>query len=218
MKKAVALFDIDKTIIMKDSMFLFLLFGMKKRPSSVLTFFPLIFFTILFKLKLLSVEKVKEFYFYNIKHFTEEDLSDFFNLVVKKYMSQKAIDEMQQKKEQGYYILLVSASPYAYLHFFKQFPFVDDVIGTNLICQNNKYLNKVDGKNCKGEEKVTRIKKHLLNIDLEVDYEYSCAYSDSLSDLPMMSLVKNRYLIKPKNKYIKKGNKKYEVEDLIWDS
>ena len=217
MKKAVALFDIDKTIIMKDTMFLFLKFGIKRRPSSVFILVPVIFFTILFKFKMLSVEKVKEYYFYNIKYLNEDDLRDFFNLVIKKYMSQKAINEMKQKKQQGYYILLVSASPYAYLQFFKELPFVDDVIGTNLVYKNNKFFNKLEGKNCKGEEKVLRIKKHLLNINIDVDYEKSCAYSDSLSDLPMMSLVKNKYLIQHNNKTVKKL-KNFDVVDLTWDS
>ena len=165
---------------------------------------------------MVSVEKVKEYYFYPIKFLKDEDLRDFFNLVIKKHMSQKAIDEMKQKKEQGYYILLVSASPYAYLHFFKELPFVDDVIGTNLVYENNNYLNKLVGKNCKGEEKVIRIKKHLEDIHIAIDYETSCAYSDSLSDLPMMSLVKNKYLIQQKNSYVKKVNND-ELMNLIWD-
>ena len=218
MKKSIALFDIDKTIILKDSMFLFVLFGIKRRPISVFILIPLIFYTVLFKLKLISVEKVKEYYFYHIKYLNEEDLREFFNMLINKYISQKAVNEMKEKKDQGYYILLVTASPYAYLQFFKEFPFVDEVIGTNLVSENNKYLNKVEGRNCKGEEKVIRIKEHLKERNIEIDYEDSCAYSDSLSDLPMMSLVKYKYLINHKNKHAKKQNSQYEIEDLIWDS
>ena len=39
--------------------------------------------------------------------------------------------------------------------------------------------------------------------NIEIDYENSYAYSDSKHDLPMLKLVKNRYLVNKKNGEIK---------------
>ena len=38
------------------------------------------------------------------------------------------------------------------------------------------------GKNCKNEEKVKRIKEVIKNHNLEIDYDLSYAYSDSLHE------------------------------------
>ena len=52
---------------------------------------------------------------------------------------------------------------------------------------------------CKGNEKVERINNFLRESNIEIDYENSYAYSDSKSDLPMLSLVKNSFLVNKKD-------------------
>ena len=138
----------------------------------------------------------------------EEDLEEFYSSVLVKHIYKDALKEMKGKKEQGCHILLVSASPFAYVKFFKKISYVDGVIGTTLKKKNNRFTNKIEGANCKGEEKVYRIKKYLMKHNLEIDYNNSFAYSDSLSDLPMFSLVKNKYLI---------NRKKAGLEEIKWE-
>ena len=112
-------------------------------------------------------------------------------------------------KSKGYYILLISASPECYLKYFEDEDFIDGVIGTKFEFINGRFINKISGLNCKGEEKVERINTFLQEHDLIIDKENSVAYSDSLSDAPMFSLVKNAYLINSKN-----SNHEYEI--LKW--
>lgn len=102
---------------------------------------------------------------------------------------------MQHRKEAGYHVLLVTASPHAYMKYFKNFPWVDHVIGTELVRHQNGYTCTIEGVNCKGEEKVRRIQAYLREKNMVIDYEQSCSYSDSLSDLPVMQLVAQRYFI-----------------------
>ncbi|MGG1314829.1 HAD family hydrolase [Cohnella laeviribosi] len=208
MKHKIALFDIDKTIISNDSMFSFLWYGIKKKPWMLVILFPVIFFTIVYKLNLIKEEKVKEYYFFAIKFLGEDDLRDFYKSMLENKIYNSALQELQSKKKQDYYVLLVSASPYSYIKFFKSIPYVDGVIGTELVFKNGRYINKIKGKNCKGDEKVRRIKEYLCKLNLEIDFNNSCAYSDSLSDLPMLQLVKNKYLINKKNKL--------GIEVLFW--
>ena len=66
------------------------------------------------------------------------------------------------------------------------------------------YLNVIEelqmiGKNCKNEEKVKRIQEVIKNHNLEIDYDLSYAYSDSLHDIPMLKMVKNRIKIDTKD-------------------
>ena len=55
------------------------------------------------------------------------------------------------------------------------------------------------GKNCKNAEKVVRLNSILKQLGLEIDYDNSYAYSDSLHDIPMLKMVKNRIRINKKN-------------------
>lgn len=198
MKKKLAFFDIDKTIIKNDSMFLFLWYGIKKKPRTIVTLFPVLVYTVLYVVKLVKPEKPKKFYFYAIKYFKDADLKEFYQSVLVKNIYDEALAQLKEKKENGFHVLLVSASPDAYVRFFKDIPYVDGVIGTKLIMKNESYTNNLEGANCKGEEKVHRIREYIDKHQIEIDFEHSCAYSDSLSDLPMFSLVKNQYLINRK--------------------
>lgn len=195
MEKKVAIFDIDETIIKKDSMFLFVLYGVKKRPWTFINLVAIGLVTVLYKLKLMKVEKVKGTFFYAIRYFAESDLQNFYNDVLVDNLYQDALKELQEKKEAGFHVLLVSASPYAYVKYFNNLPCVDSVIGTELVQMSGRYTNVINGNNCKGEEKVVRIRQYLADTDIQIDYDQSCAYSDSLTDMPMFQLVKNRYLI-----------------------
>ncbi|SQC08317.1 HAD family hydrolase [Clostridium perfringens] len=205
----IALFDIDKTLIKGDSMFKLLKYTLKKYPKSSLKLPTLFFVLILYKLGFIDTKKAKENMFYTLNYLDNEDIKKFFYEVIKGITYNDAIGEIKRLKSKGYYILLVSASPECYLKFFELEEYIDGVIGTKLHFKNNKYVNKIDGYNCKGEEKVKRINEYLKERNLSIDKESSLAYSDSLSDLPMFNLVGKAYLIN----YNKK-NLDYEI--LRW--
>lgn len=98
---------------------------------------------------------------------------------------------------------MITASPKAYMKYFKEYKYADEVIGTELLYENNRYKNEIIGNNCKGKEKVKRIEEVLNKLDIEIDYENSYSYSDSMSDMPMFELVKNAYLVNKKDGSIK---------------
>ena len=91
--------------------------------------------------------------------------------------------------------MLVTASPDAYMKYFKKLGVVDEVIGTRLQQRNGRYTHAIEGRNCKGAEKAARIEAYLKERELSIDFEGSSAYSDCMSDLPMLKLVKNGYLV-----------------------
>ena len=70
------------------------------------------------------------------------------------------------------------------MDYFREKGYADVLFGT-------RYDKKVIGKNCKFTEKVERLKE----LDLDIDYDNSYAYSDSMTDLPMLNLVKNKFQV-----------------------
>ena len=107
------------------------------------------------------------------------------------------VEELKKKKAEGYTIYICSASVEAYLRFCK-LP-VDEILGTKTVIKDGKYTSQMIGKNCKNEEKVKRIQEVIKNHNLEIDYDLSYAYSDSLHDIPMLKMVKNRIKIDTKD-------------------
>lgn len=205
----IALFDIDKTLINGDSMFKLLKYTIKKYPRAKWNLPKLFLMLVSYKLKFIDTKKAKENMFYTLNYLNNNDLEEFYNDVIKATVYSDAIEEIKKLREMDYYILLVSASPECYLKFFEIEDYVDGVIGTKLYLENDRYINKIDGENCKGEEKVIRITEFLKEKDLYINKNESVAYSDSLSDLPMFNLVGKAYLIN----YNKK-NLDYEI--LRW--
>lgn len=199
MNQKFAIFDIDRTIIHTDSMFQFLKYGIQKKPSSSPIILNVVLRSLLYKLRLIEAETAKRVYFHAMRHLQEADLRHFYETRLKPAIFPDAMREMQLKKSAGFHVILVTASPDAYMRFFEELPCVDQVIATKLSVQNGRFTSMIEGKNCKGEEKVYRIQQYLHEQQLTIDYESSCAYSDSLSDLPMLGLVKHRFLINHKS-------------------
>ncbi|VTR58066.1 HAD hydrolase, family IB [Actinobacillus pleuropneumoniae] len=199
MNQKFAIFDIDKTVIHTDSMFQFLKYGIRKYPATTPVILKVVLHSLLYKLRLLEAEKAKSAYFHAMRHLDDSDLKHFYETELKPTIFPDALKEMQLKKSEGYHVLLVTASPDAYMRYFAELPCVDAVIATKLSVRDGRFTSMIEGNNCKGEEKVNRIQQYLSEQRLAIDYDSSCAYSDSLSDLPMFRLVKHKYLINQKS-------------------
>ncbi len=124
-------------------------------------------------------------------YMTEEDIEEFVNEVLPKYYYKDALEEIKYLKEEGYTLLLVSASYENYMKKVGENLGFDHVIGTRL-----GRLNELIGENNRREEKVSRIESYLEEIEETIDYENSRSYSDSYrDDRYMMELTAEKYLI-----------------------
>lgn len=191
MKKQIILFDFDKTLTDDDSIFLLWKYAFSKKKTNyfkfilqmIKGFFKFLFSGfnfLMFKNELCSV----------LKYFNDEELKEFIDYIYEEHIYKDGVEEFNNLPKDSYK-MLVSASPINYLKFVDKYFDFDLIIGTNL---DNEY--NVLGKNNKSTEKVKRIKKHLLEMDFNIDYENSSSYSDSFKDdRPMLMLVKNRFLI-----------------------
>ena len=136
-------------------------------------------------------------------------IKEFYEEVFSKMLYADSIDMIKKLKSEGCKVYLISASPEIYLTELYNIKEVDMIIGTRLHSSEKVYCRGINGKNCKGEEKVDRLYKYLEENNIEVDFENSYMFSDSLADLPLLELVGNPYLINHK-----KGYKDMEV--LKW--
>ncbi|MGL5477527.1 MAG: HAD-IB family hydrolase [Clostridium sp.] len=207
-----AIFDVDFTITRKETLMQFFKFMIHKDKKNIKFLPRAIFSGALYGLKIYDEKKVKQSFLKFIDGIEEKDLEntvkEFYEEVLEKILYKDAIDMMKKLKKEGYKIYLISASPEFYLNEFYKIKEVDRVIGTKFKFSSGKFTRMMDGSNCKGEEKVIRLKEVLKKENIQVDFKNSYMFSDSLSDKPLLDLVGKPYLINFK--------KKNDIEILKW--
>lgn len=192
MKTKVAIFDFDNTIVNIDSIFILWRRSMRDFPSYrryyLLHFLPALVGWLFNR----HGNSLKELVMPLFAYYSEEDLRDFVvDELLVDYLFEEAREEVEKCAQEGYYLILSSASPTAYLNYVGEVLPFDTIIGTG-ITEDFKIM----GQNNRNQEKARRLEAFFKSSQMEVDYETSCAYSDSLDqDGPMLKLVKNRYLI-----------------------
>ena len=206
-----AIFDVDFTLTSKETLLQLFKFLIKEDKKN-LKFLPRAAFSgLMYGLKFYDEKKVKQSFLKFIDGVEEKDLKilvkKYYDEVLSKIIYKDSIDK--KLKSEGYKIYLISASPEFYLNELYNIKEVDVIIGTRFSFNEGKFERKMVGENCKGEEKVRRLKEYLQENNIEVDYKNSYMFSDSLSDKPLLDLVGNGYLIN-----YKKNNKDYKI--LNW--
>lgn len=205
MKRKLALYDFDKTVVDCESIVELYKYGFKhKKIKFFRTMAGLVSAYIRSKLAS-DFDVMKNQMVSIIKYFSEDELRDFVtDYLFPKFFFVEFEDEFYSHDEDTIKILC-SASATSYLKYVKDlYPF-DYILGTDL---GNDY--KLTRGNNKKDVKVKNIKDLLAQEGIEIDYENSCGYSDSYKDDKyMLRMAKNRFLIN--SKVNKKG-----YENLSW--
>lgn len=192
-----AFFDFDDTLIHGDSGGKLLKYYLKRHPLSFYKLIKIAYHYVLYLLKVEPLNKAKSAWLFPLDNMSDKEVEKFYQEELETCYYDNVIEELKKKKEEGYTIYICSASVEAYLRFCK-LP-VDMILGTKTRIVDGKYTSEMLGKNCKNEEKVVRINEVLKNHNLKIDYDASYAYSDSLHDIPMLKMVKNRIKIDTKD-------------------
>ncbi len=182
------LYDFDKTLYPTDSATAFYFFCLKKHPD-ILKYLPhQLLYGVKYILKLIPTVTFKQEFFCFVNGIDAKKEAELF---WDKHQSK--IFSWFNPKENDVKTVVCSASPTFEIEPVLKRLGVDVIIGT----QMDFKTGKISGKNCKGGEKVERIKKEANQ------FTFRNAYTDNpKSDAPLLSLAQNKFLIK-KGKIIK---------------
>ena len=149
-------YDFDNTIYNGDSSIDFYLFNLKKNIKLIKYLPKQIKSFILYKIKKIKKEQLKETFFVFLNDINiEKRVEEFWNVKeknIKKWY-------LMQKKEND---VIISASPEFLLK-----PICKKLKLHNLICSKlNINTLKIQGNNCKGIEKVKRFNKKFKNVEI----------------------------------------------------
>jgi phosphatidylglycerophosphatase C len=205
-KKQIAFFDFDGTLTFQDTLLEFIRFskGTTKLYLGFLLHSPLL---VAYKLKIISNQLAKEailrFFFRKMPLDRFEALcTEFTRRRLPALLRPKGIEEIRRLQENGFEIVIVSASPGNWIR-----PWAD-TIGATLIATRletrpvrspadpaapaTRLTGNIQGQNCHGTEKINRIKEQFLL----GEYDSIYAYGDTKGDLPMLALG-TRSFMKP---------------------
>lgn len=210
--KRLAIFDVDYTITKKETLMELYKYTIKEDKRNI-RFLPRAAFSgAMYILGFYDEKKVKESFLKFLEGSTEKEIKElakrFYKNRLSKIIYGDSLKMMKKLKEEGYDIYLISASPEFYLQELYVIDEVDRIIGTRFDFKEGNFIRSMQGSNCKGEEKVIRLKEVLKEENIEVDFKDSYMFSDSLSDRPLLELVGKPYLINYK--------KKHKIEILKW--
>lgn len=189
----IAVFDFDKTLFNKDSIIEFTKYIYTQRPY--LSFFILIqlFWLLFYWFRIISTKSFQQKFFGYLMFISEKKIKSYIDSFWKIHFpvnfSSKLLERIEQFNTENIITVVVSASPNFLVQPLKNKLSVDYVITTNFELHLKKYLIK--GENCRGLEKIKRLKQ-LFN---ENDFIILEAYSDNKDDMELLKLANKGFII-----------------------
>lgn len=116
-------------------------------------------------------------------------LAEFTNEVVPDRIAPAARELLQNHRDQGHFLLIITATVEFLAHCSIQALAVDDFIATQVEWRDDRPTAQLIGAASFREGKVTRLNQWLAERDYNL--RNSWFYSDSINDLPMLELVDN---------------------------
>ena len=212
-----SVYDFDKTIYNGETLNDFYRFYLIKKPWKIYTVIFQLWYFLLYILKIINLEKLKE----NFLRFLNGENTGELKKLIREFWEKKESkinlwvkDEILKNKKETEILVAISASPtFLIIDRLKLMGF-DVVIGTDFLFESTKFHSHITSKNCKNYEKVKRLDKWAE--DNNIQYDIVNFYSDSIADKPLFDLAEHKYWIK--KGILKNGmpQKKTLIDKLFW--
>ncbi len=197
-----AFFDLDKTVIAKASL---VAFGPSLHRAGYLSKWLVaraLWAQFFFRRFGADAEKLRKFRETALRVATGWEKDEIQRLVratlaevIEPIVYQEALELIGYHRSEGHRIYLVSASPSEIVEPLGEFLGIDEVIATKAkLDEQGRYTGEV-AFNSFGKNKVTAIRESALIHDIDLDASW--AYSDSATDVPMLSAVGNPVVVNP---------------------
>jgi len=197
---ALTLFDLDNTLLADDSDFLWGCFLVDKGLVDKATYDEANNrFYSEYKQGTLDIFEFLTFTLKPLTQYSMEELAQLHNEFMQKHiisaMTQKGIAKIQQHREQGDVIVIITATnSFVTGPIAKAFK-VDDLIATEPEIIDGRYTGQVAGTPCFQDGKITRLKQWLESTSHNL--EGSTFYSDSHNDIPLLEQVSTPIAVDP---------------------
>ena len=212
-----SVYDFDKTIYNGETLNDFYRFYLIKKPWKIYTVIFQLWYFLLYVLKIINLEKLKE----NFLRFLNGENTGELKKLIREFWKKKESkinlwvkDEILKNKKETEILVAISASPTFLIIDRLRLMGFEVVIGTDFLFESTKFHSHITSKNCKNYEKVKRLDKWAE--DNNIQYDIVNFYSDSIADKPLFDLAEHKYWIK--KGILKNGmpQKKTLIDKLFW--
>lgn len=200
---ALALFDLDNTLLTGDSDYLWGCFLAERGlvDKHIYEEANLRFYED-YKQGTLDIH---EFLSFALTPLAENNLSDlramheeFMEEHIKPVMNQAGINKIEEHRTKGDHLVIITATnSFVTGPIAKAFG-IDDLIATEPEMKNGQYTGKINGVPCFQDGKITKLSHWLENTGMNLDGSYF--YSDSHNDLPLLKQVTYPVAVDPDEK------------------
>jgi HAD superfamily hydrolase (TIGR01490 family) len=197
--KVFVIFDFDKTISKHDSYISFLMLALRSRPWRIFFSLHLPFMALFYVFGFLNNSSLKQIFLKAILRGAQRTaVSDLCDLFVSKLLTSglhaDALRTIKRHQDQGHFLILATASFDFYIE-----PVAKKLGFEQTICTKSEWIGdrlsgRISGKNCHGEIKRDVVALFLSEKNIA---KYIIAYTDHYSDLPILLLSDEGYLVNP---------------------
>ena len=195
MTKPLAIFDFDGTMISGDSIIRYTAYAMRRGYEPWRNIIPRLWQGLKAVCGLMSATEGKSRALSFLARMSREEQNEFNRAFCRDILMPrifpKALERMEAHRREGLHILLVSASPDAYISHLKDFLPVDAIIASP-----TDERGRVSSST-RGEEKVRRVREWAAGQDTQIDWAGSFSYGNSANDLPVMRLTGHPVCVNP---------------------
>ena len=188
-----SVYDFDKTIYNGETLNDFYRFYLIKKPWKIYTVIFQLWYFLLYVLKIINLEKLKE----NFLRFLNGENTGELKKLIREFWKKKESkinlwvkDEILKNKKETEILVAISASPTFLIIDRLRLMGFDVVIGTDFLFESTKFHSHITSKNCKNYEKVKRLDKWAE--DNNIQYDIVNFYSDSIADKPLFDLAEHK--------------------------
>lgn len=189
---ALALFDLDNTLLAGDSDYLWGCFLASKGlvDKHIYEEANLRFYED-YKQGILDIHEFLSFALTPLSENNADDLramhEEFMETHIQPVMNSAGRDKIEEHRSQGDHLVIITATnSFVTGPIAKAFG-INDLIATEPAIENGQYTGKIDGIPCFQDGKITKLNKWLENSGLDMKGSYF--YSDSHNDLPLLEQV-----------------------------
>lgn len=193
-KGTISCFDFDGTITDQDSFLSFLIFLLQKnvltRKELAIAVLSMLHPTVIFRREAMKQRFLRTCFSNTFRGSLAEHGSLFASTALLEIIRPSMLRRIEWHRAQGHRCILISATFDFYLEPWARSAGFEAVLASSLATRSNGMLSgEFSGKNCRGEEKVSRLQTYLGNLR---DYEIY-AYGDSSGDKALLRIADHAF-------------------------
>jgi putative phosphoserine phosphatase/1-acylglycerol-3-phosphate O-acyltransferase len=186
-----AFFDFDHTLISKSSGLLWYKYMREKGHTSTWSILKAAYAYLRYRQNSLDIKTLAEKEMKKVIGVREEAMKEmcqqWFDEMVKQYIYPRAVEVVNEHREQGHLLAILSAATVYAIGPVKRHLDIEHAICTHLVVQDGRFTGKLVEPYCYGEGKPYWAERFAEEHNLRLEDCYF--YTDSYTDMPMLERV-----------------------------